>query len=345
MKNKIKINLQRFAELDNPVPVETTPTPAPEGQPVKSIDERLIDLFNQAKTEDAQTATEIQQPTEPQNPAETKQSEENTPVTFDFNSIMERIRAINSNAAEKYKTPEALAETVVNQEKTITNLFQDRAQLTQQLNNLRAEIEALKGQHQQPQQQIQQQSDEFENLDGQDFMDKFYEDPKGFLAKFAEKVAKKAIEPYLNPLKPVIEQQQDIEAWNHAVNNMLEIDPDMVNHIDGMRQYLNDNGLVNSKEPQKAVVRAYIETLKNKAVDVNALLQDQNFIQERILKNPDIVNAVLKAHMQEVKNSQPPPAITGSGNGQPLAMPPKKANSMNEALKQFESMLNGNFVR
>lgn len=322
------INLQLFAE---PAPVVPTPTPsptpapaAPEGQPAAaaSVDDKLMDLFSEAKKEPPAPAAEPPATPQPEVPPTSEQL-----------------------LAGRFKTPGELVSGYQNLQTDYTKKSQALSDIAKSNEQLQARITELEGKLTPP---TPQPADEFEGLDSEAFLEKLYADPQGVLKKFAENITKKAIEPYVNgPLKPVIEQQQLVDNWGKAIDEMVESGLDIQGNLVEMRKYIADNHLENSSEPRKVLMTALVEaTRKAAAVDPKTLLADKEWVEKNVLSNEEIKNAFLKAHMESLSGNKIPPVIAGPGSGQPLATPlPSKPKTMEEGMAQFESMIMGNFVK
>jgi hypothetical protein len=174
-------------------------------------------------------------------------------------------------------------------------------------------------------------ADEFADLDGEAFLQKFYEDPKGMLAKFTELNVKKQVAPIESKLNPVLERDemaQTVQSWDSATKDFAAANQDMSQFIGGMKQYIQERGLSNSKNPEQVIKDAYIYAKgmayqTPQSIDPKSYLNDENFMQENIYSNPAIKEKFIKDYMAEVRGQQAqiPNSITGQSNSGAPAMP------------------------
>lgn len=353
MNKPIKINLQLFAD---PAPAAPTPAPAAEPAPAaapesassgsSSIEEQLTNMFNEAlkdtppvtpTTVDTQTPQtgddEGQASTEP--PAAPAQPEK---IMNKYDTVGDLIKAHQSLQTTWNRDHQALLET-------------QRA-----LEQLRAEKAELESRLQEPAPTAQQPDnnalDELESLDNEALLERLMTDPKGIIKKIAESIADSKYKNLESKIAPVVEREEmarSLEMWNEATAKFSQDNPDMHEFIDGMKQYIAENNLQNTNEPEKVLKNAYIYAKGLKyapPVDPSTLLNDPEFVSKNILTNPAIKDSIIKAYMAELNGVKVPPAITGSSNGASIATPPPaKPNNIEEAGNQFESMLRGNFSK
>jgi hypothetical protein len=254
--------------------------------------------------------------------------------------------------AGRFKTTDELVRGYQNIQSDYTRKSQTLSEVTKVVEQLKAQNAELAAKLQQPPQPPETQpTDEFAGLDTEGILEKFYADPVGVLSKMAEKIVDSKVKPLEGKLNPIVERteyQQNLDTWNEAVTSFTEANKDMPEFLDGMKEYIAENNLQGSKEPEKVLKNAYTYAKGLKyapPADPMTLLNDPEFVNKNILTNPAIKDAVLKAHMESLKGNNVPPTITGAGTGQPLATPPSKAKTMDEGYAQFESMIMGNFVK
>jgi hypothetical protein len=242
-----------------------------------------------------------------------------------------------------------LVKSYKNVQGELTRKSQALVDTTKAVEAIKAELQELK-QSQSAAQPPEQ--DEFAGLDPEEFLERFYADPIGVMTKLAEKIAESKVKPIEGKLDPIVQvttQQQNLERWKEATSNFAEENPDITEFIDGMKEYIEVNKLQDSTEPEKVLKNAYYYAKGLKYApnpDPATLLNDPAFLSKHILTNPAIKEAILKSHMQEIKNTPAPPVITGSSSGMGVvAPPPERPKNIEEAGNMFESMLKGNFSR
>ncbi|MDP4292463.1 MAG: hypothetical protein Q8908_15400 [Bacteroidota bacterium] len=334
-RKMIPVKLQLFAEPvatpDNLGATSTAPSePAPSGQPETnlSLEDRLSQAYDKAFTETGNEPPIVNEPSEPHQEPPAADPNENL-LAGKFKDPGELVRSYQNLQGEFTKKSQAISE----QQKTISEL--------------EAKLQELSNPPQQPP-QINQPSDEFEGMDSETMLEQFYTDPKAFISKVAEMVAKKAVEPIEGRLNPVVQraEQQDLrESWGMAINNFQTQYPDMNEFSDGMKEYITENGLQSSKEPEKVLKFAYgyAKGLKyTPPTDPKTLLADEAF-KKTLLENPELQNEFAKIQMAKVREGQIgiPPTIHGNSAGNAATMPPQKAGSISEVTRRAADRIYG----
>jgi len=340
--NRIKIDLQRFAEGDGVATQTPSATIADPGQSVQqpenqqtnlSTDEIVTKMFQDAMANEQQNTvqtqpseTVIQQPA--QSSAEPQQQEQL--ILGKFKNTEEVFRGYQNLQADYTRKSQELADT-----KKMVETLQEQLQ---QLTTAQPSV--------QPVQQTQQpQQDELTTLDAESYLSQFYEKPQDAIAKVVESTVKKILAPLESKITPVIQEvdaRKTQELWDGAVTNFSQQNPDMAEFLDGMKQYISENKLGTSSNPEKVLKDAYIyaKGLKyqpSHQLDPKALLSDQNF-RNLILQDESIKNELLKAHMQQIKDNQPPTVINSQSAGQAMVTPPNKPKTLDEAHDIVSSM-------
>jgi hypothetical protein len=154
------------------------------------------------------------------------------------------------------------------------------------------------------------------------------------------------MEPLMQKVNPVVETvnaQMKRDNWNEATRDFVSEHADMSDFTEEMKQYIQERDLGNSDNPKQVLSDAYMFARGMKytppqQVDPKAFLQDQNFVNENILNNPEIVNMILQKQMQQINSQQVPVSIGGQVSGQAAAMPQTKPSNMREANALFENM-------
>ena len=351
MDKPIKINLQLFAEGEpaapNPAPVaEPAPaaTPAPAPSEPMSIDDQLMNLFNGAVNDTPSTPAAVDTPTPQPGTADGQPATEPPAAPAQPEKIM-----------NKYDTVGDLVKAHQSLQSTWNRDHQALLETQRVLEQIRTEKEQLEARLQNPAPAAQQSEDaldELATLDNEALLEKLMADPKGVITKMVEKIAESKYKPLESKIAPVVEREEmarSLEMWNEATTKFSQDNPDMQDFIDGMKQYIAENNLQNTNEPEKVLKNAYIYAKGLKyapPVDPSTLLNDPEFVSKNIMTNPAIKDSIIKAYMAELNGVKVPPAITGSSNGASMATPPPaKPNNIEDAGNQFESMLRGNFSK
>ena len=146
----------------------------------------------------------------------------------------------------KYNSVNDLVKAYQSMQSAWTRDRQTLLELQKAIDQLNQEKAGLEAKLQTPQQPQSEAEDDLANLSAEALLEKFYEDPKGVLAKIAESVAESKIKPLESKLAPVVEHtevQMNLEKWNNAVAELSAVNPDMVDYIDTMKEYIVENNL------------------------------------------------------------------------------------------------------
>jgi hypothetical protein len=337
----IQLNYQLFAE-----PGESSQNPD-DGHSVLTTSQRIAAILNgapdnsqtqpQQQQQAPQQATDGQQVqqqaqengTQSQQPAQQTEPVE-TPDTSSTNDGTGEQNTGNEPSVvpiDRYKNVQAWA-TKVSQENS--DLKQQIERLTQQQSN---------NQSQQPQQQQPQQA----SIDPQTFVDSLYENPQQVLSEVVKSVIGQELSPIINFTK----SQMLVDNWGNALKNFVENTPDYAENEQAMVDYINNNNLGNSDNPDGVLKDAYIHARRQnykppQQVDPTSYLQDEKFVTDNIINNPDIVNRIIRAQTEKLQQGQPPVSIASNGS-QPIATPVERPTTMDGYRKMARSILDGNF--
>jgi hypothetical protein len=117
----------------------------------------------------------------------------------------------------------------------------------------------------------------------------------------------------------------------------------MPEYLDGMKQYIKDNNLQNSKEPQKVLNDAY-SYAKSRAADAK-IAEANARIAELEAKLRTSKEDAIREHLSGVRNTQNqlPNTIAGNSNSGAPATPPLslKGKPMSEVHKAASAFLFG----
>jgi len=337
------INLQLFADGIAPEVEAQAPAPTPsvgQSAPV-SLEQKLGDMWEKAN---------VPEPTAPQSPAIDTPVEPpvQDPVT---QPVPEETPSPEQSLPENFKSVGEVVRSFKNAQAELTRKSQMVADLTKSNETMKAEFEAklqALAQPQQPQAAPVQPEDEFAGLDAEGMLEKFYADPTGVVGKLVEKIVDSRVKPLEGKLNPIMERneyQQNLDIWNEAITGFNTSNPDMPEFLDGMKQYIAENNLQGSKEPQKVLKNAYTYAKGLKyapPTDPATLLNDENFVKQ-VTANPSIREAIIKEHLASVRGTQNsiPPSISGNSSSNAPAMPPLKATSIREATERAAARIFG----
>lgn len=330
MHERIRVNLQHFAEPAPAAPSGATPAPsapaapAPEA-PKPSISDKLGAMFDDANKPQPQAPAQQQ----PGNPA----------------------LAAPKLYAGKYDTPEKLEEAYKNIQGLATRTAQEKAELVRQYEALKAENARL----QQPPKPAEPPAAE-PQFDAKKYQELLYEDPAAAVKMQEDYILSKinkTIEERTSPVQQKVEQYEIREAWNDSTTNFQAQHPDMMEFIDDMRTYINERKLGNSRSPQQVLNDAYYYAKGLKYQPAQPvqqptpadLMNDPNFINT-LMGNAELVNKIIQQHASGVLQSQQmiPKPIDSSATGAPPAVPPNRPRNLNEAGQSALARLTAHFA-
>lgn len=333
---------------------QATPT-TPATQTPDTVQSAPVSLNWQGRIDamfDSQTGNTEQQPTAPT---------EGQAQTVTDNQLQQPITPAPENLIlGKFKSTEDVFAGYKNLESDYGRKSQALSESQRAAETLKAENERLLAEinqiKQTPQPAPTQPAQTEQLVNPEQFMAEFYEKPQEVIAKTVQQLVEQSVKNLIAPIEqkiqPVIQhntEQIKQANWDSTVQQFVAQKPDFPELATEVRDYIVKRGLQEETDPnriQQVLDDAYYYARGTKyqpqqQVDPKSYLQDQNFVQENILKNPDIVNAILKSHMQSIQQTPAPTTITGQGTGQGPVMPPNRAKNMNEAGKMFEDMMRG----
>jgi len=274
----------------------------------------------------------------------------------DLSMVLDEIKKINPKAAEKYTSPDSIAKTVINQEKTLTGLFQEKSNLQQLVMNLNSELESLKAQQQQTQEKQEEKQptpEELEELTEKE-LEFFNENPLEYKKKIIEQaraeIESNLTEKFQKEFGTVKEQfqaeqglkqaTQIIENFKTAVDdngNLLHPDFDSV--INEMADVLNQFPQLKqdvSKLPD-ALSLAY-KAVKGTStpaqkVDPAELVKNEEFLKSHIYNNEEIKKNFINDYVKQVKDGQPPIVMSGNQGGTSIITPEEKPKTIQDATR------------
>lgn len=331
-------------------PAQTDPSQQASSDPPVNPTQRLMDLWdkanspekadtprNQAPDQSAQdhSQDQVQDQSQDQDGGQNQE----TPDTPDQQAQQGKI-------LNKYNSVNDLVKAYQSMQSAWTRDRQTLLELQKAIDQLNQEKAGLEAKLQTPQQPQSEAEDDLANLSAEELLEKFYEDPKGVLAKIAESVAESKIKPLESKLAPVVEHtevQMNLEKWNNAVAELSAANPDMVDYIDTMKEYIVENNLHDSKEPQKVLRDAY-SYAKAKAFDTK-IAEFTAKIEQLDAQLKTAKEDGVKEYLARIQNanSQVPKSIAGNSNSGAPANPPAsvKGKPMSEIHKMAADLIFG----
>lgn len=337
--NSIRLNLQLFAEGEGAPATLSVETPPP-AEPLKSAGD-YWERDNVVQPPGPAPA----QPVEPVQPPQIDNPQPSL-ILGKYADQGELVKAYQNLQGTYTKDHQALleAQKIIEAERTAKTDLETRIQTLSQ-----PPVQPDVG---------SESADEFDGLDAEAYAQKFYEDPKAFTRKIEDRAfarAEKAfneklgqIESKFNPVVETVQTQQHTQLWSDAATKFRSETPDAAEFVDGMKQYIAENNLSDSKNPEKVLRDAYIHARgmqyqPSQTVDPKSYLQDPAFVQENILNNPAITEQIVKNYLAGIRTNQQqvPPTITGNSSSNTPAPPPPRPTSIAEATRLAASRIFG----
>lgn len=310
-------------------PAQTGPSQQASSDPPVNPTQRLMDLWDKANSPEKADTPQNQAPDQSaqdhsqdqvQDQSQDQDGGQNqeTPDTPDQQAQQGKI-------LNKYNSVNDLVKAYQSMQSAWTRDRQTLLELQKAIDQLKQEKAGLEAKLQTPQQPQSEAEDNLANLSAEELLEKFYEDPKSVLAKIAESVVESKIKPLESKLAPVVEHtevQMNLEKWNNAVAELSAVNPDMVDYIDTMKEYIVENNLHDSKEPQKVLRDAY-SYAKAKAFDTK-IAEFTAKIEQLEAQLKTAKEDGVKEYLARIQNanSQVPKSIAGNSNSGAPANPP-----------------------
>lgn len=254
----------------------------------------------------------------------------------------------------KFKDTDSLATAYQNIQSHSSRVANQNALLIKQVEELTAKLES----NQQPQQKTTPpNNDDDSNKDdvSEDEIDSFLNNPAEYKSKLKQEILgeiKSQLAPDLNLVQQIRTSHEETAEWERkAIEVAQAFDPetgeqlypdffDLKDEVDQAFKMFPQ--LIQSKDFEGAIKAARL--IKQAANPTPApkpedLLNDESFVNEKILTNPQIKEKLLKSHMEEIRKGTPPPQINGNAGGSPPASPIEKPKSLKEAGQRFLSRI------
>ncbi len=264
------------------------------------------------------------------------------------------IQSLQQAGLPQFKSLDDFANSYKEMQRVFHQTRQEMANMRQQLESGQQRQPNVQGNNNMPEQQAQQQAqeifspEEIESLNAE-LSEKLFENPYEGISKVAQKLVQaelqkqlSAFEQKVNPALEHVEKQTQQESWNNAATEFASQHPDISQYQEQMMQYLEVHPEL-FDNPQRALEEAYNVASgrysKPPQVDYNQLMQDENFVNQYILNNQDLVKKVVGQHMQQVNQANTAPNMIGSSNaqgGQSIGTPQRRPTSFEEAGEMFK---------
>jgi len=196
-----------------------------------------------------------------------------------------------------------------------------------------------------------EESDDNEiNMDDDEFMEKFTENPVKAVMELADKIAdKKATEQVMSlveKMKPLLDQSEQMMFQNKVKETIAEFMSDeeysdAQNYFPQMAEIIKNQNLpqddVNTfKNVYKDV--ALRDLRANKGKSLEDYMSDDAEIS-KIINNPKVQEMVIKDYLNKISSGAKPQVITNNGSSTPIATPPNEFKTFEDARKAFRQQL------
>lgn len=196
-----------------------------------------------------------------------------------------------------------------------------------------------------------EESDDNEiNMDDDEFMEKFTENPVKAVMELADKIAdKKATEQVMSlveKMKPLLDQSEQMMFQNKVKETIAEFMSDeeysdAQNYFHQMAEIIKNQNLpqddVNTfKNVYKDV--ALRDLRANKGKSLEDYMSDDAEIS-KIINNPKVQEMVIKDYLNKISSGAKPQVITNNGSSTPIATPPNEFKTFEDARKAFRQQL------
>ncbi|MES0334798.1 MAG: hypothetical protein SFH39_00350 [Candidatus Magnetobacterium sp. LHC-1] len=263
---------------------------------------------------------------------------------------------------DKFKTVEDLGNSYKNLESSYSKSQAELAQLRQQtaeMENLKATVEQLKAAQQQPPipEQVQKTPEQIDAENTQ-LAEELINNPVATLDKIKEQIRNDLMNEVKKEVEPV-KSKYEMEQKNADITRKAN---EFASAVDATGNQLHPE--FSKPEIQQAMVEifsknpalvddvdgfdiAYNYALgKNSqllqgnapAIDPNTILSDENFMKQAA-NHPKIIELATQKYLEQLKNGQPPPVISGSGGGSPSPQPAEAPKTIKEAGKLLRKAL------
>jgi hypothetical protein len=220
-----------------------------------------------------------------------------------------------------------------------TQTAQQKAELEKQITVLTKTVEAL--------QAIQtaaagEKADELDSIikgledPASTISENYFQDPKGFAKKIADIAAKKATVEAETKYAPLADHVLKKMTQEEIDNEVSQLPSDKVYIKDDIKNVMAEHPHLTPTQAYHIAKSQFVGNINDHAKD-NAFLatmvaqnpdyiKSDDFLQQHIYSNPEIMGKVKDKYLSDVKESQPPMTITGRGGSAPMTTIDKPKN-------------------
>jgi hypothetical protein len=338
-KNPIKINLQLFADAGAPSEVPASDAPSPKS--FAEAGEMFLRGVEGTDGGSAGTGTEV---AGVQAPAQT------TDATPD---PMKIFRDMGLN---KFDAPEKVAKSYIELEKQTTRLAQERAASQRTIAEMQEELARLRATSTPPASTTQGATET--TFDPDEFLSKWYENPKEALAPLTADLRNELRKEILSELQPLRQQmdnfsvdervKQASDARVSAASEFFGANEVSSEFMQQMADILDaDPTFYAMTDPEdiKDLMGKTLTWVKGKAYTaapsiesvVASLLSDEALFNKHIAGNESVRNKLLATAVRDVQSNRTPPMLASSGGATMVtrsADAPKTFEALGESLKK-----------
>lgn len=295
--------------------------------PDEEIDFSTIETYNQSNAEEGSSP----EPTEPEfveqpnnqqpEPTQVEPTQPETPQesVFDFGG-----RKVNPNDPESIK---GAHEDFQQSQRYIQQLINENRQMQQQYQQQMQQFQ------QQPPQQSEPEIDP-EKLNEQ-MMEKFYENPSEFFKELREQAVQEARKDF----EPIMKERR----INSEIQSLQSKYQDFGDNVPHMQKVIEEMGEAEAEKIGLERVYLIAKGMNSQPVHQprpEELLQNQEFVNQHILNNPQIQQQIMQNYMNGKQQTQPPKVMGNTYGGAQTLASQNRPKSISDASKMARKYFN-----
>lgn len=176
-------------------------------------------------------------------------------------------------------------------------------------------------------------------LTNEEWMDKFYENPKAAMAEFVDQMFAQKVEPVIKPIQEQAEIAASVKQMRETYADFDQVAPAMTELLAEIPE-LSQRGV----EGLYQIAKQRMEQAQPPAAPTppppapEQFLNDPAFLEQHVLNNPELQKRFLQQHLATLTQSQQqvPPSM---GTGIPPLVGEKRPGTIKEASKAFRDFL------